>query len=422
MTGDPARPLAGHPLLVTADIQRLFAVLGAGGTPVRVVGGAVRDALLGARSDRDDIDLATPLVPEAVLARLRDAGIKAVPTGIAHGTVTAVLGGRPFEITTLRRDVATDGRHAVVAYTRDFDTDAARRDFTINAMSADPDGYVHDPFGGRADLAAGTLRFVGDPARRIAEDHLRILRFFRFHARFNTGPTDALALAACADAAGCLDRLSGERVRQETLKLLATRDPTPTLRLMVETGVAAALFRTELAVERLARLVAQESEDDAGAEAEPLVRLAALLRPPPAATDAQREVAARFRFSVRESEALAALCTLPLPALDGDARAWRLAIYDHGTALFAGLGRLAAAEPGRHEPARRAALALARDWTPPRPPIQGRDLLELGMTPGPELGRALERAVEWWRSEDFRPDRAACLAWIEREAAGPGEG
>ncbi|WGF86774.1 CCA tRNA nucleotidyltransferase [Marinivivus vitaminiproducens] len=457
MGADPDRPLAGHPILTGPGIGRILAVLGADGTPVRVVGGAVRDALLGQAADAGsslglppsgplgagsspglpppglleagsssglppvgpleaDLDLATPLRPEAVAARLEAAGIKAVPTGIAHGTVTAVLDGRPFEITTLRRDVATDGRHAVVAYTDDFDADAARRDFTINAMSADPSGRVHDPFGGRADLAAGVVRFVGEPGRRIAEDYLRVLRFFRFHARFNRGPTDRGALAACARAAPELRRLSGERLRQETLKLLAARDPLPTLRLMEEAGVTAHLLGTPVAHGRLARLVGEGDGGDA------LLRLAALLRPPPAGPETAVRLAGRFRLSNRERDRLLALCASPLPQAGTGERAWRQAIYDHGQATFADLVRLADADAPWPETARSAALALAEGWTPPPPPVQGKDLVALGIAPGPELGRRLDAVIAWWRGEDFRPDREACLDWLRRQASGPAEG
>ena len=197
----------------------------AGGRPARFVGGCVRDGLLGLDQAGRDLDLATPEPPEQVIALLEAAGLQAIPTGLAHGTVTAVADARRFEITTLRRDVATDGRHASVAFTDDFEADAARRDFTINAMSCDRDGRLFDYFGGRADLAAGRVRFVGPAAARIAEDYLRILRFFRFLAHYGRLPADAEALPACAAAAPAIARLSGERVQAEMRKLLAATDP-----------------------------------------------------------------------------------------------------------------------------------------------------------------------------------------------------
>ncbi|WP_408870062.1 CCA tRNA nucleotidyltransferase, partial [Elioraea sp.] len=232
----------------------------------RLVGGAVRDAIAGL--PLADIDLATPDAPEAVMAALAAGGTKVVPTGLAHGTVTAVADGRPIEITTLRRDVATDGRHAVVAFTDDWHEDAARRDFTINAMSMTRAGVVEDWFGGRGDLAAGRVRFVGDPGRRIAEDYLRALRFFRFQARYGQGEADAAALAAIGDAVPGLARLSMERVWSELKRILAAPDPTGALALMAATGVLAAVLPEATGRVALAGLVA------AGAPADPLLRLA----------------------------------------------------------------------------------------------------------------------------------------------------
>ena len=224
----------------------------AAGIEARFVGGCVRDALLGRQSA--DIDLATPALPEDIIAALEKAGIKAVPTGIAHGTVTAVVTPPPrhFEITTLRRDVETYGRHARVAFDADWSEDAARRDFTINALYLDPDGTVHDPVGGLADLAAHRVRFVGEPAQRIAEDVLRVLRYYRFEARFGRGEGDAAARAACRDAVPLLPTLSAERVAQEVLRLLAVADPVPALRMMREDGVLAAILPEATRLDRLA--------------------------------------------------------------------------------------------------------------------------------------------------------------------------
>ncbi len=239
----------------------------------RVVGGAVRDALA-ERPIADpgaDIDLATPRPPHDIVRALTKAGIRAVPTGISHGTVTAVIGGRGFEVTTLRRDVETDGRHASVAFTEDWRVDAARRDFTINAMSMTADGAVFDYFNGIADLHAGAVRFVGDAATRIAEDYLRILRFFRFHARYGTGAPDPAALAAIRAGVGGLAILSVERVWSELQRILAAPDPSGAVALMAELGVLAAVLPEGADPGKLARLVA------AGAPADPILRLAALL-------------------------------------------------------------------------------------------------------------------------------------------------
>ena len=241
----------------------LLDALQAAGIEARFVGGVVRDALLGRPSA--DIDLATPALPEEIIAALEKAGIKAVPTGIAHGTVTAVVPPRHFEITTLRRDVETYGRRARVAFDADWSEDAARRDFTINALYLDPDGTVHDPVGGLADLAAHRIRFVGEPAQRIAEDVLRVLRYYRFEARFGRGEGDAAAREACRDAVPLLPTLSAERVAQEVLRLLAVADPVPALRMMREDGVLAAILPEATRLDRLERLIRLEPTSGPGA-------------------------------------------------------------------------------------------------------------------------------------------------------------
>ena len=273
----------------------------------RYVGGCVRDTLLrlpaamappAAGDAVLDIDIATPLAPPRVIAALERAGLKAVPTGIAHGTVTAVSQGRPFEITTLRRDVQTNGRHAVVAFTDDWAQDAARRDFRLNALYAEPDGRLHDPIGGGiADALAGRVAFVGDAATRIAEDYLRILRFFRFQAWYGRGEPDAAGLAACAALADGLAGLSAERVAKELLKLLAAPDPLPALSAMVACGVLQRL-PLQAEVERLARLRALE--DALGLPADPILRLAALSRGDPLT------LARRLRLSNADRDRLAA--------------------------------------------------------------------------------------------------------------------
>src|SRR4051794_39436851 len=242
--------------------RALLDALRRGGIEARFVGGCVRDALLCRPSA--DIDLATPARPEAIIAALEKAGIKAVPTGIEHGTVTAVLPPRHFEITTLRRDVETYGRHARVAFDADWSEDAARRDFTINALYLDPEGTVHDPVGGLADLAAHRVRFVGEPARRIAEDVLRVLRYYRFEARFGHGEGDEAARAACRAAVPLLRTLSAERVAQELLRLLAIADPVRALTMMRDDGVLAAILPEATRLERLERLIAVEGSLIAG--------------------------------------------------------------------------------------------------------------------------------------------------------------
>src|SRR3954468_20033313 len=268
--------LADAPWRSRPGMKKLLGALGTDAGETRYVGGCVRDTLLGL--EVSDVDLATKLTPETVIDRLRKAGIKSVPTGLAHGTITAVIGGAPVEVTTLRRDVATDGRRATIAYTEDWREDAARRDFTINALSADPArGDVFDYFNGEADLPPRRVRFIGDPLTRIAEDHLRILRFFRFHARFGAGEPDPAALDACTSRANDLMALSRERIADELTKLLALPDPAGAVRLMIERGILKPVL-PEIgadAVERLERLIRRERE--AGVGPHPLRRLAALL-------------------------------------------------------------------------------------------------------------------------------------------------
>lgn len=385
---------------MTAPATRaVIAALAAGGRPVRFVGGCVRDALAGRIVS--DVDLATPEPPTRVMELLAAARLKAVPTGIDHGTVTAVVDGRPFEITTLRRDVETFGRHAVVAFTDDWTEDAARRDFTINALSADPDGTVHDPFGGIADLQAGRVRFVGDAETRIREDVLRILRFFRFHAHYGRGAPDADGFAACRKLASLLPGLSGERVAAELRRLLAAPDAASTVAAMREAGILAPIL-PELG--DLARLRGLQGLREPAA-GDPLLRLGALL---PDDADVARTVAGRLRLSSDERTWLELLASPPAwlwPA--HGAAALRRALHRLGADLVRDLGLLALARGQRDlgEPA----VAAAAGWTPVALPIRGQDALDLGVPPGPEVGRLIAAVEAWWEDSDYRPDRAACL-------------
>ena len=394
------------PWLRAGEVRRVLAALEADGSPARFVGGCVRDALLG--QDAGDLDLATPERPERIMGLLARAGIKAIPTGLSHGTVTALSGRRRLEITTLRRDVATDGRHAEVEFTRDFDADAARRDFTINAMSCDGAGRFHDPMGGRADLAAGRVRFVGDARLRIAQDYLRILRFFRFHARYGRGPADPAALAAVTKLAHGIDRLSGERVRQELWRILAGPEVAPTLLLMQSTGVLARAVSALASVDALERLLAHYPEAD------PLLRLAVLIRDAPEGEAAR--LVERLRLANAERDRLLALIATPLPDLGGGPPGMRRAIYDLGPGLFGDLVRLGVGCEERV----RTALDLAASWQPPRFPLRGDDLLARGVASGPAVGRLLAAVERDWRDSDFALDREACLARLDRLLAQTG--
>lgn len=401
------RPLAAAPWLTAPATAAVLDALAGGGGETRFVGGVVRDALL----DRPvaDIDLATNLAPEETARRLEAAGLKAVPTGIAHGTITAVVEGRGFEITTLRRDVETDGRHAEVAFTDDWRADAARRDFTINAMSADRRGCVYDYFGGWEDLHAGRVRFVGDAEARVHEDYLRILRFFRFHAWYGVGAIDRNGLAACNDGVGGLARVSAERVRVELLRLLAAPDPGVALDAMrgvdvfrVLIGHPAVDVAPVLAVER--RL---------GAAPDPLLRLAAL------APGDGEALATALRLSRAERAMLIALAP-PWNDLGDDAAAWRRALYRQGAGVFRRRAMLAAAVG--EAAALDARLAAAAAWRPVEFPVKGRDLIGLGLQAGPDVGAMMARLEAVWIAADFAPDRLALLAearrWIETGGQG----
>ena len=400
MTAFPQRlDPALHPWMTADGVRTIFAAIGGAGGTARFVGGAVRDALLGRVVG--DVDMAVTLPPEAVTAALDAAGIKVVPTGIAHGTVTAVAEGRGYEITTLRYDVETDGRRAKVAFTDDWQADAARRDFTFNALYADADGAVYDYFGGRDDLAAGRVRFIGDAEARIREDVLRILRFFRFYAWFGRGAADAAGVAACARLAGLLPQLSAERVWREIGKLLLAPDPFPALCLMRERGVLGAVLPEATELGRLQRLVAVE-EENGGADA--VRRLTAALGGEVAAA----AVAVRLKMARRDEARLQLLAQLP-ERLRGryEARDLRQVLYDCGEGAVRDALLLLAADEA--VPDLGAALAVVAAWESPRLPVQGADVVALGVAAGPQVGKVLQSVEDWWRELDFRPARQECL-------------
>jgi poly(A) polymerase len=374
-------------------MERLLEMLGAGDGETRFVGGCVRDTLLGLPVS--DVDLATRLAPETVLARLETARIKAVPTGLAHGTITAVIGGAPVEITTLRRDVATDGRRATIAYTEDWVEDAARRDFTINALLADPaSGEIFDFFEGLADLEAGRVRFIGAPLQRIAEDHLRILRFFRFHARFGRDAPDAEGLEACTIRANDLMALSRERIADELLKLLGLADPAPTAALMAAHGIFRPVLPEIASADRLAALVA--AEQAAGIAPAPIRRLAALL---PSDPEIAASVAARLRLSKRAAKRLVSAAD---PALDApELLAYRIG-NDEAVDRF-----LLQSEPGLD-------LAALQAWPRPRLAVGGGDLIAMGLEEGPMVAATLKAIERDWAATGFSGDAAMVRALARR--------
>jgi poly(A) polymerase len=353
----------------------------------RYVGGAVRDSLL--RLPFTDVDLATRLRPHEVVERLQRASIKAVPTGIAHGTITAVADGRPIEITTLRRDVSTDGRRATVAFTDDWKEDAARRDFTINALFADPrTGEVFDYFGGLADLEERRVRFIGEPLERIAEDHLRILRYFRFHARFGSDDPDAAALDACTARANDLMALSRERIADELLKILALPDPAPTIGIMLQRGILKPVL-PEIEPERLCELEALVlAERSAGFEPESVRRLAALLPPDPELAD---QVAVRLKLSNKLRKRLSTAAA-PITGGSPEALTYRIGPDSAQDQLLLA--------------SRFADARAVAGWTPPRLPIGGGALIARGLPEGPIVATTLRQIEQQWVNAGFPTDAA----------------
>lgn len=418
-----------------AGMDALLDALDAAEGKTRYVGGAVRDALLGL--DVEDVDCATVFPPEETARRIEAAGLKAVPTGIKHGTITAVLPEkRTIEVTTLRRDVSTDGRHAEVEYSEDWREDAARRDFTINALSADPlTGEIFDYFDGLADLEARRVRFIGDPAERIAEDHLRILRFFRFHARFGESAPDPDGLAAAAKYAKSLMALSRERIADELLKILALPDPSETVALMIAHGIFAPVLPEITSADALARLIGREqhfkrtvspelvegrpsagdssSPKNALRQAQdsrnmdrlalpenpfapdPVRRLAALLPPEP---DTARAIATRLKMS-RAQRTRLATATARIP---GDTAEPRALAYRHG--MDGAIDRLLLC-PTNDTVTGDALAHLIANPPPAMLPIKGGELIAMGVEAGPEVAITLREIEKAWIAEDF-PDEA----------------
>lgn len=366
------------PWLAEARTQRLFELLNAAGEEAWFVGGAVRNALLGL--EVDDIDMATTALPETVVSLMRGAGLQVVPTGIDHGTVTVMTGAKGIEITTLRRDVSTDGRRATVAFTARLEEDAQRRDFTLNALYADAHGRIIDPVGGLDDLAAGQVRFIGDAERRIAEDALRILRFFRFTTRFSRTGIDAMGLAACIRLRAMLKSLSRERVRQELMRLLGSDDPEAVVAAMMEGGVLCTVLPEALLDARLGRLIAREKQI---ADVSPERRLAALL---PARAAVLDDIARRLRFSNAARQRFSAMAPdAQLTRLSIAANLYRLGrqrlgdqLLLHGGADFA----------DRHAQAMAAAM--------PQFPLRGGDLIARGVDRGPKVTQVLQAIEREW--------------------------
>lgn len=374
------------------------------GGQIRVVGGAVRDALLG--REVHDIDLAVNLPPERVTAILKNAGFKVVPTGIAHGTVTVVANSKGYEITTLRHDINPDGRHSQVEYTDDWLADAARRDFTFNALYVDKYGAITDFFDGQADLAARYVRFIGDPHERIREDVLRILRLFRFFAQIDdpacSAKIDPKSLLAAYELASLLPSLSAERVGKEIKGLLKALNPLPACRLMHEGRVLSLILPELTQIDRLERLLKAE---EGLVAPDPMRRLAALLDGDPA------QVAQKLRLSKHETAALMILSGVSVQWRDmASIFDVRQKLYDYGQDVTRnGIVLLAA----NLKIPLSDWLSVVDAWGAPSFPLQGKDIQKFGIKEGPRIGEILKQTERWWRSKDFKPDKEMCLAFAK---------
>lgn len=411
-------PLSGW--INDPDIVAVMRALHADGqTQARYVGGAVRDAVRGlVQSDEiTDVDIATTATPQEVIALLSAAGLKAVPTGIDHGTITAVSNHRPVEITTLRHDVATDGRRAEVVYSTDWAADAARRDFTLNAIYADMDGALFDPLGGVADAKAGRVRFAGDPDARIQEDYLRILRFFRFYAWCGQGEIDHEGLHACVRHLNGLNKLSAERVAKEFLKLISAETPMPAMRQMAASGVLSAVLPEAQNLERLGALA--EIDATHFFEADALLRFAALL-PEDGAQAAL--VAGRLRLSNAQRDRLVAMLQAPLRVFSYmSVREMRRTAYRLGPKVMRDVAMLRWAEdPKRQQNAVqwRALLPMIDSWTPPKMPLSGAQVHLAGVPNGPQIGQVLREVEDWWIDADFTMDEYSLLERLKAVVQG----
>lgn len=391
----------------------MFAALAARGFPARAVGGAVRNALLGVPVT--DLDIATTARPEDIITAAQAAGLKAIPTGVAHGTVTIVSGKQTYEVTTLRKDVETHGRHATVAFTDDWAADARRRDFTLNALYCSADGQVFDPLSGYADLAARRVRFIGDAAERIREDYLRILRFFRLTATYGAGSPDVHGLTACVREREGLAILSGERVSQELLRLLAAPRGPDLITVMLDYG----LLPNVLGLAPRPALLTRLSSIEAALNLEPdaVLRLAALAVEVPEDAERLRD---RLRLS-NEDTAKLARTSLPIPALDPAApeRAAKACLYAHGEAAYRERVLLAWTRSGDAPSSDgwRSLFSLPERWPTPRFPIGGADVMALGVPAGPRIGELLRTLEAWWIAGDFTANEAALRAKLGELAA-----
>lgn len=393
--------LSHFPRMGDSLTQKLFQIFEGAGITARFVGGCVRDAVLGIAAE--DIDIAVPITPDEIIFHLTKPDINVIPTGYEFGTITAVLGDRTYQITSLRKDWETDGRHARVTYGTNWREDAERRDFTFNALYADQNGTIYDYFGGLEDLKFGIVRFVGDAHQRIQEDYLRILRYFRFLAWYGNGPINLEAVQACATHGAGLKGLSRERIGHEFLKLLGARMPIASLNLMNKSNLVQYIFPQPLNLKALEVLINFEKSTKV------MRRLAALLLP----LIEVEENAKALRLSRAQKQYLHT-CNSRIEDYPSTIKTTYRNLYYDGVELFQDLTMLSLTQrPLSSTPSiLEEALKIAATWTPPTFPVKGKDLVGMGVKPGPKLGDLLKQCEKWWIDENFQPDRDACLKWI----------
>jgi poly(A) polymerase len=396
-------------------VSQLFKALGG---KARFVGGCVRNTLLG--EPITDIDIATPLRPDEVMAKLSSQGIKVIPTGLKFGTVTAVIDSKPYEITTLRKDVACDGRHADVEFTDDYEQDASRRDFTMNAMSSSLDGTLYDYFGGEGDLKQGIVKFVGDASQRCEEDLLRILRFFRFYAWYGKGALDKDALEACAALAPGIQKLSGERIQKEMLKLLGAKDPVLALQAMEKTSVLQQVLGSRIKHwQGLERQIGIEQRY--GLPILPFLRLAHLMKAFSASKTEIQKLVGQWKLSNQDAALLGILALHPCSVAENIGQHYPY-IRQYGQQAYGQLLRLAwAGEAENKDPVYIGLLKATESWVIPTFPLKGADLKTLGIAPGKTMGALLKRAEERWEVQGYRLDKEALLKavaeWVKKDFA-----
>lgn len=373
---------------------------------VRFVGGCVRDALLGIKAK--DIDLAGTYLPEEATKLLENNGIRVIPTGIEHGTITAIINKKPFEITTLRSDIECYGRHAKVQFTDDWQEDAARRDFTMNAMSCDADGKIYDYFNGQSDLKAGIVRFVGNAEERCKEDVLRILRFFRFNAHYSGKQVDKDGLAACKKFAEQINELSGERIQAEMLKLLSAPNPLQIMQAMQDAGISEVSFNTAVNLNNLGNLVA--AEKDVKTQINPLLRLALIIK-----NGKWQDVATRWKLSNKDKNYLKIITSNYSKLSKSSSTAeQRKLIRSLDKGLFKDIALINWANSPQDGEFYLKAINNAANWQVPSFPVKGKDLLDIGIEPGPNMGATLKKAENWWESGEYKADKQEIISYIKK--------